>query len=465
MLNVAPVTKSEGVVLLADEGNAGTLYITVNPNTVDYTGAKFALVNSQDDNSGVELGTLEPSDATLKFGYTRAAKNGFYEASATIAEKNLEDCKLKLNLGEIKEVAQDIANGNKVSVSQLASVVSNTMEAFSMDANGLKASWYDSDSIEHSVYSQYGVAVTAIKPLSYSFAKDLNVSNVPGLDRIESLIGKLTEKSKEAIRKLDKLTNLELVEIKYIEIPKTPQVDSIEVVVNIPSQEIKDENGDVIGTSPDYTDTIRVSIQDVIDELYGDMVGSFDDVNAILKEIQQMEDQINSILNDAKNLQSSAINAADKVQEKLTSFLNKFNDLFCKAINSTNKVLRPVMFVSTTNGFHKLSQAQNNPTVITGTELSLLPTSYTLEYLAPAYKKLVGVTNVFKGSANAQAGDADCLAALNNVNAQAGVAEILDGETFVIDATFEPGYVYEVVYTAVDFFGMVDTKKFYVAVK
>jgi hypothetical protein len=88
-----------------------------------------------------------------------------------------------------------------------------------------------------------------------------------------------------------------------------------------------------------------------------------------------------------------------------------------------------------------------------------------MEYIAPSYKKLVGVTNVFKGAANAQAGDADCKAALNKVNAQAGVAEILAGDTYVVSATFEAGYVYEVVYTAVDFFGMVDTKKFYVTVK
>jgi hypothetical protein len=95
----------------------------------------------------------------------------------------------------------------------------------------------------------------------------------------------------------------------------------------------------------------------------------------------------------------------------------------------------------------------------------LIPTSHTLEILAPAYKKLVGVTNVFKGAANAQAGDKACKEALTKVNDQAGVAEILAGDTYVVSATFEAGYVYEVVYTAVDFFGMVDTKKFYVTVK
>jgi hypothetical protein len=149
----------------------------------------------------------------------------------------------------------------------------------------------------------------------------------------------------------------------------------------------------------------------------------------------------------------------------MTSFLDIFNDKFCAVINSTNKVLRPILFVTTEDGFHKLSQAKNNPTVITGKTLSLIPTSYSLEYIAPAYKKLVGVTNVFKGSASAQAGDKDCLDALNNVNGQKGVAEVLAGDTYEVEATFEAGYVYEVVYTAVDFYGKVDAKKFYVTVK
>jgi hypothetical protein len=185
----------------------------------------------------------------------------------------------------------------------------------------------------------------------------------------------------------------------------------------------------------------------------------------MLEDLQGMMDQINDVLQTAKELQASASNYADKVQVKLVEFLNIFNDKFCNAINSTNKILRPVLFVETANGFHKLSQAKNNPTVITGATLSLIPTSYSMEYIAPSYKKLVGVTNVFKGSASAQAGDAACLAALEKVNAQAGVAEVLAGDTFKVEATFEAGYVYEVVYTAVDFYGKVDAKKFYVTVK
>lgn len=467
ILGAEAVTKDAGVVLLGDEGNAGTLYMTINPNTVDFTGLNVSLVNSQDEFSGAELTSLAPSDEVLSFGYTRAAKNGFYEAKATVTEESLEDVKLSMNFNEIKEVAKDLVNGGGVNVSAIASTVANAMSTFVMDANGVKVSWTDElCDEEHSVYSQYGVAVTAVKPLSYAFGSDFAFTNVPGMDRIESLIGKLSEKAKAAINKTDKVLNYELVEIKEITIPETPQVDSIEVVVNVPGQWIKDDalNNDSIFVKG-YNDTIRVSVQDVVNELYGDLAGSFADVNEMLNGVKDMVDEINEVLAKAKDLKASALNRVDKFQSKMTSFLDIFNDKFCAVINSTNKVLRPILFVTTEDGFHKLSQAKNNPTVITGKTLSLIPTSYSLEYIAPAYKKLVGVTNVFKGSASAQAGDADCVDALKKVNEQAAVAEVLAGDVYEVEATFEAGYVYEVVYTAVDFYGKVDAKKFYVTVK
>jgi hypothetical protein len=255
-----------------------------------------------------------------------------------------------------------------------------------------------------------------------------------------------------------------LVEIKGIIIPETPDVDSIDVPIHIPGQKVPDAYGDSILIAG-YDTIVYVSVQDVVDELYGDLAGSFTDVNDMLNNLKGMVDEINAALAEAKNLKASALNSVDKYQSKLISYLNKFNDKFCTLINSTNKVLRPVLFVSTEGGFHKLSQAQNNPSVITGKTLDFVAASYTMDYIAPAYKKLVGVTNVFKGSASAQAGDAECVAALNKVNEQGSVAKVLDGDVFKVQATLEAGYVYEVVYTAVDFYGKVDAKKFYVTVK
>ena len=539
MLGVEAVTKDEGIVLLGDEGNAGTVYMTINPNTVDFTGLNVALVNSQDEFSGAELTSLAPSDEVLSFGYTRAAKNGFYEAKATISEESLEDVKLSLNFNEIKEVAKDFANGGGVNVSQLATTVANTMSSFVMDANGIKVSWTDSlCEEEHSTYSQYGVAVTAVKPLSYEFGKDFAFTNVPGVEQVENFIGKMLDKTVAKLNSvMDDFTGLEfsVPEIKEIKIDElNPDsfkitiniIDTVEYTLNmsvpVDSVEIKSMNGQtdsVVVTVPEkthhiynetthsyediiipeYTITVPssnftvdgqwVHIKDVqinkvleipvsfthvediypiINDLYGNIVGPIEDVNVMLKDLESFMDEVNEMLdqlNKLKNLTAKVENAKNDLKSAVSKFLDVFNEKFCALINSTNKVLRPVMLVNTDQGLVKMSQAKNMPTVITGTTLTFIPTSYSLEYLAPAYKKLVGVTNVFKGNASAQAGDADCVAALNKVNEQAAVAEVLAGDTYEVEATFEAGYVYEVVYTAVDFYGKVDAKKFYVTVK
>ena len=537
ILGAKSVTKDAGVVLLGDEGNAGTLYMTINPNTVDFTGLNVALVNSQDEFSGATLSAPVPSDEVLSFGMTRAAKNGFYESKATINEKNLEDVKLTLNFNDVKEVAKDFVNGNGFNVTQLANTVANTMNSLVMDANGVKVSWQDYEG-EHSTYSQYGVAVTAIKPLSFSFGMDFNYTKAPGVEQVENFIGKMVDKTVDKLNsimpdfssmsfsvptikkiQIDELNpdsfkiTINIVDTVEYELNMDIKIDDVvvnsvngqtqSIIVTVPEKTHHIYNATLGSyediTIPAYTITVPSSnfvvdgqvvhindvkvqkvleipisfthvedIYPIINDLYGSIVGSIEDVNDMLGELESFMDDVNKMLdelNKIKDITAKVEDASNALKGQISNFLDKFNDKFCSVINSTNKVLRPVMFVNTDKGIVKLSQAKNNPTVITGTTLSLVPTSYSMEYIAPAYKKLVGVTNVFKGSANAQAGDAACLAALKKVNAQTGVAEVLAGDTYNVNVTFETGYVYEVVYTAVDFFGMVDAKKFYVTVK
>ena len=537
ILGAEAVTKDAGVVLLGDEGNAGTVYMTINPNTVDFTGINVALVNSQDEFSGATLSAPVLSDEVLSFGITRAANNGFYESKATISEEDLEDVKFTLNLNEVKEVAKDLVNGNGFNVTQLANTVANTMNSFVMDANGVKVSWQDYEG-EHSTYSQYGVAVTAIKPLSYSFGSDFAFTNVPGVEQVENFIGKMLDKTVAKLNSvMDDFTGLEfsVPEIKEIKIDElNPDsfkitiniIDTVEYTLNmsvpVDSVEIKSMNGQTdsvvvpvpekthevwnatVGrfekiTIPKYTITVPSSnftvdgqwvhindvqinkvleipvsfthvedIYPIINDLYGNIVGPIEDVNVMLKDLESFMDDVNKMLdelNKIKDITAKVEDASNTLKSQISKFLDYFNDKFCTLVNSTNKVLRPVMLVNTDKGVVKPSQAKNNPTVITGTELELIPTSYSMEYIAPAYKKLVGVTDVFKGNASAQAGDAACMAALDKVNGQEGVAEVLAGDTYTVSATFEAGYVYEVVYTSVDFYGKVDAKKYYVTVK
>ena len=77
------------------EGNAGTLYLTINPNTVNFDGVEsndstgVALENSQGKLCGLKLGKVKKSDALLKARSSRSVQNGFYEIPATVNEDNL----------------------------------------------------------------------------------------------------------------------------------------------------------------------------------------------------------------------------------------------------------------------------------------------------------------------------------------------------------------------------------------
>lgn len=68
-------------------------------------------------------------------------------------------------------------------------------------------------------------------------------------------------------------------------------------------------------------------------------------------------------------------------------------------------------------------------------------------------------------SQNAQTDGGEYLTVLREANAKAGVAEILDGDTQIVNFSAKKNYIYEVTYTSVDFSGMVVAKKFYVTVK
>ena len=127
------------------------------------------------------------------------------------------------------------------------------------------------------------------------------------------------------------------------------------------------------------------------------------------------------------------------------------------------------MLVKTSDSFLIPSTSVSAPTKFNAAGaaagISLYPTSYTAEILAPAYMKLVGVTNVYKDGKSAQGGDDECEKALKAVNsASEGFASAKYGFELK-DAKLmgaEVGYTYEVVYTAVDYSGKVVVKKYYI---
>ena len=488
MLGVTSYTVADGAVIIGEEGNAGKVYVTVNPTNVNFTGKVLPIVNSLDEESAIKLTPLVYSDHKLQFGYSRSAVNGFYEADATLAAEDVEKVALKFdfNASDIKATVKDVLTPtNGVNVTNAVNTVVDVLSQFNqkLDANALKATWTDTVGTR-SVYSNYNLAATAVKPLSYSFMKDFKVSSLPGVSRAEKLINKVADRIK-----------IELPEFNYsIEAPTIEEIKldtlsddlkakfdiiiSIDTTIVVEGQTIKVNAKDAYGNPIEVEDVViedekvdlwitrEVDMTEAVDELYAEMEKPIGNLNETIAELNSFMDDVNALLDEINKLNDYVAKFEDLVdsgKNKLISYMDKLNNKVCSLINSANKALQPVLLVQTNDSFARLSQAVNYPSKIKGTEFTLVPTSYTAEVIAPAFKKLVGVTNVYSmdRTKNAQAGDAACKAALDAANS-GNVAKILNGDVQKVNFTAKKGYIYEIVYTAVDYSGMNVAKKFYV---
>ena len=530
-----------------DTGNAGTLYVTVNPNTVNFKGVTLDMETSQGNAAPIVLSPLRASDRELSFTYRRAAgNNGFYEADATLTKNQIENAKFSIDYKTLGQDAKAILEQRtKSSILSLGTDLIKAAKDINLPAYAVKANWEDANNETHSVFSQYGIATTAIKPLSYAFMKDYKIKQMPGLDRLNDLVDKIMDKINIKLKLdlgLDKFANLGTIEFKKFELITTPQltqelkVDFDRVfsindfikgtgdfydpetggtdrdepayifVTNFNGQfafAATDENGSVrliiydtntsswrqaseseqeaigfgaidasqtvtISIHEDFTETIQQTLNDLIESINDGVIAdanhnfgpdsalakTITDLLNDVKDLGKLDDKINGTITDAVN------DAKNNVRELIDSYMTKINNRFVKYFNSAHKAMYITMVGSSNSKIGLLSQSKKRPTKVSG-ELTLVPTSYNLELLAPAYKKFVAVTDVFKASDKSQValGTAKTLAA--NANKGTNMFRVIDSEK-TCKMSGQSGYVYEITYTAIDYHGKVMIKKFYV---
>lgn len=224
-----PVVVRAGAPLFSDgdKANAGTVYLTFNPNTVDFTGfSDLKLVNSQDQESAVKLGTFKKSDAVLTSGYTRVEGNGFYEAPATIDMTGLTDPNVHLDIDKsaVKTALKDFAaikDGAtaKIALKDFAKVAIDVVQAMKLEALAVKCPWKDQvwnestksyDEVEHAVYSNYNMAAVAVQPLGFNsvdavFDKEGNGFFWRAYDQIQDFVTRAAKKvGKKIADQIDK---------------------------------------------------------------------------------------------------------------------------------------------------------------------------------------------------------------------------------------------------------------------
>lgn len=457
----------------ADPGNAGTLYVTVNPNTVNAVNTTAVLVNSQDARSGVVLSPLAKTDKVLNFGYTRADEinNGFYEAKATVQVDAVDEVSPRISYDdlkglkdEIKDAVNAIRNKGNVDITGLVYSV-YSISSNILDAQAVKFPWSDTDiygnTIERATYSQYSLAATAVHPLSFAFAKDVHYDEFPGINKVEDIIGGIFDKIEDAIPTID--VDDVNIDIKIEEFEFDPvELEKGTVVVNVV---VVDGNGNPINQPIDITREVEKAINEALGSASGDVSNYIKDV---VNQLNEQVAQINDIIDQLRDINEIG-NKLDEIEDKIYDYLSKGENLLLKLVNNANELLQPMMLAKTADSYVVLSRSASAPTKfraasMTTDGLILRPTTYSAEVLAPAFKKFVGVANVYKNGKSAQGGDADCLAALKAVNnSSSDLCKVQDGEWNKAQLKgAKAGYVYEIVYTAADFSGKIVVKRFYI---
>lgn len=433
------------------KSDAGEIFVTVNPDTVDFSGYALDLV-SRSGKAAPGLTSLALiADNTPVTTRATGVSNGQGGYAARVEVKDPEAIKLNLDVKELARVAKNtwtnLRQNHTVDVKGLAETIYKTFDGV------VPQDYYAVRSDKHAVTSDYQISAFAFKPLGFATLDnvDLTKYNVPQIPSLEDKLGAYIKnitfdditvgeiKAMEVIVAEGTTTLIKVVDKNDASVAWTNDVyegeGAIKIenstdhyVVTVPFTKVVREN---VSGKYKYTATISVSgVQDLVGQ--------------INKTIQ---DKIESV----KNTATSKLAAIDsKIISRLNKVVNVFNDKF----HNLNYYLQPMLFVGDDNGdLFRLSEVQATATPVAANgnsaQLWFHPTSGTAELLAPAYMKYVEVQPI--GAGKATINDTD----KNNIT--------FNGKDNALLVKFEKG-VYRVIYQAVDFYGYTSTKVYYVNV-
>lgn len=471
-----------------DEGLAslGKLYLSVNPTSVVIDDKiTFSLVNSQDEAAKVEAFTLTPSDKTLMFGVSRAADNGFYETELKVSPDNAEALKVNIDVEALKDAMKSaIKDHSKSDLADFAKIMMDQMKDL-MPAYAVKATWdataYPAASVDegngdeteggeveggeteggeggepeaqqaptrsvedgkYTYISKYEIAATTVKPLGYMFLEGI------GSDKKLPSIGSL----EEAINKVFDNLNITIADINF-------DPENLSIKINLDG--VVDDSALANPNKKSITLTYDPTVNKVDEGKDG--VGALNDL------VKQINDELGKV---SGNINGSIQEALDNIKNRLEGKLSGLNNLLSLYNNLASRInnfladpnhyLQVMMAYEGQDGqLHQLSATKAAPSHFSGDGVvTLYPTSYTAELIAPSCKKYVAISNAWN---NGVAKSFDDIKALNTND----LNKVISGaqQEVALDAsTLEKGVVYEVLYSSLDYQGHTSTRTFYFTV-
>ena len=225
------------------------------------------------------------------------------------------------------------------------------------------------------------------------------------------------------------------------------------------------------GTTPTLHLQFTYDLRKEMTDIWGQTQSVVSDVNSMMQDLKDIITEANNTLDKINKYETTINNQIDNflgTDGKLRQYLDKINDAIVNVVNGFNYQLRPYMVIEVSSqGFTVISPAKSQPTKIKADQLKIYPTSKTMEILVPFARKHVAVTNVIrvKDDASAQDGDADCQAKLKAVN-KGDLNTVIDGTQRMIEVKgLVSGYKYEISYSALDFNGDISTRKGYIEIQ
>ena len=386
------------VVGANEEGNAGYIYITLNPAQVAPELVSVELTTTSGKKAeGFKLGDLQECNEDLTWGYTRAA-SGFYKIPVTCVTP--ENDGFDVNKGELKEAAKNILSelkNPKATNLNLGQIATTMYHAANNQLKKLRVQitfkLYDAtkgEYVERTVSTEAKMGAFAVKPLSFNFLKD------------NQALAKLAQFGVEHFRiptLSDKLAKI--ADAVKFNVTASGNVVTMLTAIDVIARENANggvdffENGAVVPfmtlDNATIVDQDQVTVDSHIQYIYKIQTNALDEVMAsINKQISDKLQPIQNALNSAKL--NNYVEKYDNYVPKVNAWLKKIS----ANIANVNRLLQPALFISGESGEIAIAGTDNHftaPTVKLGGSYMLCATTYTAEFLAPAYKKALSADN------------------------------------------------------------------------
>ncbi len=459
--------------LLLDDAkdNAGSIGVYINPANKDFSGLTFKIVDSQ-GNVTPFIATATKNDKVEHYGYTRAGEESttpnYYLLKVSIDPKRLDEVKnwTSSDVESLKGVAENIQNklkdrSNNLNLTEIANTLYKTFNNRLTEYHlALEQELTDGTNKSLNVtIADKDFAATVIKPLSYKFLSggiNYDIKDIPTLES-KGLYIKTDNLKWSNLGHIDDMTQ----EIE-IEVPdaSTMTIDGKKVDITATGAIVwtKDEHGNDIKNDVNDLKGVDVKVNGITFNAGAISYNNRTEVVTVTVSMAQFNDMIDQINSQVGNMLGTVTDLANKVNGFVSNidgnFINRVNNFIHKCnyyLDNANKFLQPTMFATDGNNWVKLPTIDSGATYVKMTNgkanVLLLPTSYTLEYIAPAYKKYITVKDPDGATVTGE-----------------NIGKVISGNIHKAGFTATKEGVYTITYDAVDYTGGKAKKTFYIKV-